>query len=91
MYGAVESGLRVSIEVLDEIRPQCLSAQDYTAVKDSSRFGLKRSRNRKTDFAEASFSVLKWTLVLPLVGIGLGCFAYRFKSLQIVCRHWQSE
>jgi hypothetical protein len=81
MSGAVESGLRVAIEVMDEIRPQCLSAQDYAVIKDSAKFGRKRNRNRKPHLAETSFNVLKWTLVLPIVGIAVGCFAYRSVSL----------
>jgi hypothetical protein len=44
MAGAVEAGLRVAVEVMDEIRPQSLTAQDYVLIKDWKKFGQKRGQ-----------------------------------------------
>ena len=59
MSGAVESGLRTAIEVMDEIRPQCLSAQDYALIKDSRNYGRKKSQGNNGDTAEVAYSVLR--------------------------------
>ena len=91
MSGAVESGHRAAIEVMEEIRPQSLSAQDLNVIKDSAKFGRKRNRFPKPDLAKASIDVLKWTLVLPLVGIAIGCFAYRSLQLNFPARSRSSS
>jgi hypothetical protein len=64
MSGAVESGLRAAIEVMDEIRPQCLSAQDYALIKDVRNYGTKRSQGSNSDSAEVAYSVLRYPFLL---------------------------
>ena len=63
MSGAVESGLRAAIEVMDEILPQCLSAQDYALIKDSRNYGRKRNEGNKGETAEMAYSVLRFCVL----------------------------
>ena len=76
MAGAVHAGQRAALEVLDNLRPQSLSAQDYLVLKESqSKFYHQDKSKRAKDY-----SVYKWTIVLPSVALVVAWTAIRLRN-----------
>ena len=75
MAGAVQAGQRAALEVLDNLRPQSLSAQDYLILKESQSKFYQQGKRKTQDF-----SVYKWTLVLPSVAIVIAWTAIKLRN-----------
>jgi monoamine oxidase len=84
MAGAVQAGQRAAIEILDELRPQSLTSQDYFLLKEAQAkytknnmegTDLKPSRNRW------SYSVYRWTVVLPATALIIAYTAVRLRAM----------
>jgi hypothetical protein len=61
MNGAVQAGNRAAIEVLYDIRPQLISAQDLK--------GLKNPRKLQVQKPTTGHRVMKWTLRIGAVTV----------------------
>ncbi|TRY79586.1 hypothetical protein TCAL_08944 [Tigriopus californicus] len=75
MAGAVLSGTRAAIQVLDDLRPQSLSTKDYKVLK--SIHLSTEDRFPKHVQSSRNYGIYRWTLFLPMTCIAFGygaCF-----------------
>ncbi len=80
MAGAVHAGHRAAIEVLDCLRPQCLTSQDYYFLKESQSKYKSSEDKEEALKANQSYSIYRWTIVLPSVAFLLAWTALRLRS-----------
>ena len=79
--GAIESGQRAAIEVLEELKPQCLSSHDLVLIRKSAKLPGSLSLVSIHPSEPVLYSnVFRWTMVLPLAGIAAGLIAIRFRD-----------
>ena len=86
-----KAGQRAAIEVMDDLRPQCLSSKDYILLKKSSSQAddtgaeMMKAYNNGGVFEELWFSnVFRWTLVMPFASL---CVVYSVFKLRETYSH----
>lgn len=77
MAGAVHAGHRAAIEVLDNLRPQSLSSQDYFFLKEAQGQYLKEQKGAKSN---GDYSIYRWTVVLPSIAFAVAWTALKLRS-----------
>ena len=86
IFVSLQAGQRAAIEVIDDIRPQCLSSQDYILLKKSSSYApedvhIVNNFKNGSVVEELWFSnVFLWTLFLPFAGLGLSYVAFKLRD-----------
>ena len=80
MAGAVHSGQRAAIQVLDGLRPQSLTSLDYFLLKESECDQEKENNPDEKVLARSSYSVFRWTILFPGCALGLIWGAYKLRS-----------
>lgn len=78
MAGAVHAGHRAAIEVLDSLRPQSLTSQDYFFLKETQ--GKYHEEAKQSNTSSSDFSIFRWTIVLPSVALGVAWAALKLRS-----------
>ena len=76
MAGAVLAGQRAAVEVLDVLRPQSLTSQDYFLLKEAA----SNYNDEVKPVKKWSYSVFKWTLALPTFTLMLTWFAFKLRG-----------
>ena len=74
MAGAVHSGQRAAIEVLNILRPQSLTSKDYHLLTEINQ------KYEDEPKPVASWNINKWTIILPTVGTVLAWTAFRLRA-----------
>ena len=75
MAGAVQAGQRAALEVLDNLRPQSLTAQDYLILKESQSKFYTGNRKKAADF-----SVYRWTIIFPSIAVIVAWTAIKLRN-----------
>ena len=81
-----KAGQRAAIEVMDDLRPQCLSSKDYILLKKSSYasvVGIDRMNGIPSGgiIEELWFSnVFRWTMILPAVSACIGYTVFKLRN-----------
>jgi hypothetical protein len=77
----VRSGRRAAVQVLDELRPQSLTASDYSLLEEVS--APKKKKEEVVAVAKKQQQqgwIYRWTLALPAVGLAVGYAAYALRD-----------
>ena len=74
MAGAVHSGQRAAIEVLNILRPQSLTSKDYHLLTEINQ------KYEDEPKPVASWNINKWTIILPTIGTVLAWTAFRLRA-----------
>ena len=64
MAGAVHAGQRAAIEVLNILRPQSLTSQDYYLLKE-----INQKYQEKKAKPDPGWNFYRWTIVLPAIAL----------------------
>ena len=83
MCGAVESGHRAAVQVLEELKPQSLSSRDMTMIRPSSATvpAAQKSMVAAMYHEPAMYhNVFRWTIVLPCMALGVTFLAIQFRN-----------
>jgi len=78
MAGAVHAGHRAAIEVLDRLRPQSLTSQDYFFLKQSQSKLYEAKTKNATQHYPSSYGL--WTFLLPSMALALAWAALKLRS-----------
>ena len=81
-----KAGQRAAIEVMDDLRPQCLSSKDYILLKKSS-YASDVGRDRMNGMTSGGIieelwfsNVFRWTMILPAVSVCIGYTVFKLRN-----------
>ncbi len=84
MAGAVQAGQRAAVEILDELRPQCLTSSDYHLLKECQTKYYVDEDEALSSMGSTSnrfgFSVFRWTIILPTLALATAYTALRMRD-----------
>ena len=78
MAGAVHAGHRAAIEVLDRLRPQSLTSQDYFFLKQSQSKLYEDNAKSTANRYSSTFGI--WTFLIPSMAFALAWGALKLRS-----------
>ena len=76
-------GRRAALEVLDEMRPQSLSSQDYEYLNKAkwiSSIEDGKEKNRRESIHAKPYHIYRWTIFMPLCCLTVGYLAYKMSD-----------